>query len=266
MPEIFELDFMRRAFAAGILISVILPLIGVFLVVRRYSLMADTLAHVSLVGVAIGVLTNTQPVVSAIAASTLAAVAIERLRGIKSLFAESILAIFLSGSLAVAVVIISLARGFNVDLLSYLFGSISTIGPVDLYMLSAVFVAVLLAITLLYKEFFLVSFDEEFAEAGGVNARKLNLLIVVLAAVTISLSMRIVGILLIGALMVIPVVSARQFDLSFRKTIFISIAFSLSSVISGLFLSYYLDLASGGTIVLIALAFFLLSFILNRPE
>ncbi|MBE7415026.1 MAG: metal ABC transporter permease [Deltaproteobacteria bacterium] len=266
MPEIFELEFMRRAFAAGILISVIVPLIGVFLVVRRYSLMADTLAHVSLVGVAAGILTNSHPVVSAVAASTLAAVAIERLRGVKSLFAESVLAIFLSGSLAVAVVIISLARGLNVDLLSYLFGSISTISPVDLYMLAAVFVAVILAITLLYKEFFLVSFDEEFAEAGGVRARNLNLLIVVLAAVTISLSMRIVGILLIGALMVIPVVSAKQFSLSFRNTIFLSIFFSLLSVVSGLTLSYYLDLASGGTIVLVALIIFLLAFIIKKPE
>ncbi len=266
MPEIFQLDFMLRAFAAGALISIIVPLIGVFLVVRRYSLMADTLAHVSLVGVAIGILTNSQPVVSAVAASTLAAIAIEKLRAVKSLFAESILAIFLSGSLAIAVVIISLARGLNVNLLSYLFGSISTIGPVDLYMLAAVFVCVLLAIVLLYKEFFLVSIDEEFAEAGGVKARSLNLLIVVLAAVTISLSMRIVGILLIGALMVMPVVSAKQFGLSFRNTIFLSILFSLVSVMSGLFLSYYLDLASGGTIVLIALIIFLLSLILNRPE
>lgn len=266
MPEIFQLDFMLRAFAAGMLISIIVPLIGVFLVVRRYSLMADTLAHVSLVGVAIGVLTNSQPVVSAVAASTLAAIAIEKLRAVKSIFAESILAIFLSGSLAIAVVIISLARGLNVNLLGYLFGSISTIGPVDLYMLAAVFVCVLLAIVLLYKEFFLVSIDEEFAEAGGVKARSLNLLIVVLAAVTISLSMRIVGILLIGALMVMPVVSAKQFGLSFRNTIFLSILFSLVSVMSGLFLSYYLDLASGGTIVLIALVIFLLSFILNRPE
>ena len=266
MPEIFQLDFMLRAFAAGILISIIVPLIGVFLVVRRYSLMADTLAHVSLVGVAIGILTNSQPVVSAVAASTLAAVAIEKLRAVKTLFAESILAIFLSGSLAVAVVIMSLAKGLNVSLLSYLFGSISTIGPVDLYMLAAVFICVLLAIVLLYKEFFLVSFDEEFAEAGGVKARSLNLLIVVLAAVTISLSMRIVGILLIGALMVMPVVSAKQFGLSFRNTIILSILFSLVSVMSGLFLSYYLDLASGGTIVLIALVIFLLSLILNRPE
>lgn len=266
MPEIFELEFMQRAFAAGLLISVIVPLIGVFLVVRRYALMADTLAHVSLLGVAVGILTNSHPVVSATVASAVAAVAIERLRGIKSLFAESVLAIFLSGSLAVAVVIISLAGGLNVDLLSYLFGSISTISPTDLYMLAAVSVAVVLAITLLYKEFFLVSFDEEFAEAGGVRARNLNLLIVVLAAVTIALSMRIVGILLIGALMVIPVVSAKQFSLSFRNTIFLSIAFSFVSVASGLILSYYLDLASGGTVVLVALFIFLLAFIIKRPE
>jgi zinc transport system permease protein len=259
MLEIFELEFMRRAFVAGLLISIIVPIIGTFLVVRRYSLMADTLAHVSLVGVAVGVLTKTHPVISAVIASTVAAVLIERLRGLKKLFAESILAIFLSGSLAVAVVIISMAKGFNVDLLSYLFGSISTIGGIDLFLLATLFVLVLVSVALFYKEFFLVSFDEEFAEASGVKARALNLFIVILA-------MRIVGILLIGALMVIPVVTARQFELSFRNTILVSIAFSLVSVISGLFLSYYFDLASGGTIVLVSLAIFLASLAVNRPE
>lgn len=266
MPEIFELEFMRRAFLAGLLISIIVPVIGTFLVVRRYSLMADTLAHVSLVGVAVGVLTRTHPVVSAVIASTLAAVLIERLRGLKKLFAESILAIFLSGSLAVAVVIMSLGKGFNVDLLSYLFGSIATIGTLDLYLLFALFALSLASVVIFYKEFFLVSFDEEFAEASGVKARSLNLFIVIIAAVMVSLAMRIVGVLLVGALMVIPVVSARQFELSFKNTILVSIVFSLISVISGLFFSYYFDLASGGTIVIISLLIFLASFLANRPE
>lgn len=264
MPEIFQLDFMVRAFAAGLLVAIIVPLIGIFLVVRRYSLMADTLAHVSLVGVAAGLFTKINPVVSAVIASTVAAVLIERLRGVKKIFAESILALFLSGSLAVAVVLISLARDFNVNLLSYLFGSISTIEPIDLYFLFALFVVVLLVIVLLYKELFLVSFDEELAEASGIKAKALNLLIVVLAAVTVSLSMRIVGILLIGALMVIPVITAKQFERSFKETIILSIIFSLTSVISGLFLSYYYDLASGGTIVIVALFIFFLSLVLNR--
>lgn len=266
MPEIFELEFMRRAFLAGLLISIIVPVIGTFLVVRRYSLMADTLAHVSLVGVAVGVLTRTHPVISAVVASTLAAVLIERLRGLKKLFAESILAIFLSGSLAVAVVIMSLGNGFNVDLLSYLFGSISTIGALDLYLLSALFALSLASVALFYKEFFLVSFDEEFAEAGGVMAKALNLFIVIIAAVMVSLAMRIVGVLLVGALMVIPVVSARQFELSFKNTILVSVVFSLISVISGLFFSYYFDLASGGTIVIISLLIFLAAFLVNRQE
>lgn len=266
MPEIFELEFMRRAFLAGLLISIIVPVIGTFLVVRRYSLMADTLAHVSLVGVAVGVLTRTHPVISAVVASTLAAVLIERLRGLKKLFAESILAIFLSGSLAVAVVIMSLGNGFNVDLLSYLFGSISTIGALDLYLLSALFALSLASVALFYKEFFLVSFDEEFAEAGGVRAKALNLFIVIIAAVMVSLAMRIVGVLLVGALMVIPVVSARQFELSFKNTILVSVVFSLISVISGLFFSYYFDLASGGTIVIISLLIFLAAFLVNRQE
>ncbi len=248
MPEIFELDFMVRAFAAGLLVAVIVPLIGVFLVVRRYSLMADTLAHVSLVGVAIGLLTKTHPVASAVIASTVAAILIERLRGVKK----------------IAVVIISLARGLNANLLSYLFGSLSAIDTTDLYLLGALFIVVIASITLLYKEFFLVSFDEELAEASGVKARTLNLFMVILAAVTVSVSMRIVGVLLIGALMVIPVISARQFDKSFLQTMFLSVAFSITSVISGLLLSYYYDLASGGTIVLVSLCIFFISIVANR--
>lgn len=264
MPEIFELDFMIRAFGAGLLVAVIVPLIGVFLVVRRYSLMADTLAHVSLVGVAVGLLTKTHPVASAVIASTIAAVLIERLRGVKKIFAESILALFLSGSLAIAIVIISLARGLNANLLSYLFGSLSAIDTGDLYLLGALFIIVVAAVTLLYKEFFLVSFDEELAEASGVRARALNLIMVILAAVTVSVSMRIVGVLLIGALMVIPVISARQFDRSFLQTMFLAVGFSITSVISGLFLSYYYDLASGGTIVLVSLVMFFISIVANR--
>ncbi|MBI5643864.1 MAG: metal ABC transporter permease [Deltaproteobacteria bacterium] len=264
MPEIFELDFMVRAFAAGILLAVIVPVIGVFLVVRRYSLMADTLAHVSLVGVAIGLLARINPVISAIISSTVAAVLIERLRGAKKIFAESILALFLSGSLAIAVVIISFSRDFNVNLLSYLFGSISTVEALDLYFLIGLFVIVIATVIALYEEFFLVSLDEELAEASGIRAKALNLIMVVLAAMTVSLSMRIVGILLVGALMVIPVITAKQFEKSFKGTILLSILFSLTSVISGLFLSYYWDLASGGTIVLISLVIFLLGLVANR--
>lgn len=266
MLEIFKYDFMVRAFMAGLVIAVIAPSIGIFMVIRRYSLMADTLAHVSLVGVAIGLLTGGNPIITAAATSVITAVGIERLRLNRNIFGESVLALFLSASLAVASVLISMARGQSLNILSYLFGSITTVAAAELYFILGLGVVVLATLFLIYKELFFISFDEELARAGGINTKIYNLVLIIMAALTVTLSMRIVGVLLIGALMVIPVITAMQFGRSFKNTLFISIGFSLVSVISGLFISYYLDLASGGTIVVVALALFLLSLLFNRKN
>ena len=248
---------MIRSFEAGIAIGIVAPLIGMFLVVRRYSLMADTLAHISFAGVAIGLLLGINPIFAAIALSVGASFGIEGLRNSRRIHGESVLALFLSGSLAVAVIILSLAKGFNASLFSYLFGSISTVSHTDLWVTIALAVTVILAVALLYKELFFASFDAELAEAGGLPVKALNLAIVILAAVAVALSIRIVGVLLIGALMVIPVISAMQYGKGFRTTLLLSVAFSLVSVIVGLFASYYFNLASGGAIVVAALLIFL---------
>ena len=255
---------MVRAFAAGAIVGVIAPLIGTFLVIRRFSRLADTLAHVSLAGVAVGLLTKTDPVISAVIVSVFTALVVERLRESKRIFGESALALFLWSGMAVAVVIISLARGFNVGLFSFLFGSIATVSTGDLYFIGILGVIVLIMVISFYKELFLVSSDEELAMVSGVNARVFNMILMILAAVTVSFSMRIVGILLIGALMVIPVITAMQFSRSFKQTLIYSVLISLVSVITGLFVSYYFDLASGGTIVLISLIIFLAGMFLKR--
>ncbi|MHB1118265.1 MAG: metal ABC transporter permease [Minisyncoccota bacterium] len=266
MFEIFQYAFMVRSFEAGLAIGIVAPLIGMFLVVRRYSLLADTLAHVSLAGVATGLLFQVNPIFSAIALSLLASLGIEQLRTSRRMFGESVLALFLSGSLAVAVIVISLAKGFNASLFSYLFGSISTVTPTDLWVTLALAVVVLFAVWLFYKELFFVSFDQELAEASGTPVKMLNLLIVMLAAIAVALSIRIVGALLIGALMVIPVISAMQYSKGFRTTLFLAVAFSLISVIVGLFAAYYFDLASGGAIVLITLFIFGLSVAVTKKS
>ncbi|KKT82064.1 MAG: metal ABC transporter permease [Candidatus Yonathbacteria bacterium RBG_16_43_6] len=264
MLDIFQYSFMVRAFEAGIAIAVIAPLIGMFLVVRRYSLLADTLAHTSLAGVAIGLLFRINPVLSAIILSVVASLGIEQLRASRRVFSESVLALFLSGSLALAVVILSLAKGFNASLFGYLFGSISTVSQTDVWIIVALAVMVFLNVVLLYKELFFVSFDEELAQASGLPVRRLNFTIVLLAAITVALSIRIVGVLLIGALMVIPVISAVQYGRGFRATLILSVIFSLLSVLIGLFTSYYFNLASGGAIVLVALVIFLLSLAVSK--
>lgn len=264
MLEIFQHEFMIRAFAAGTITAIIAPLIGTFLVVRRLSLMAETLAHVSLLGIAIGLFANIQPVITATATAVVASLGIEKIRTSKKIFGESALALFFSGSLAFASILISLSNGFNRSLFSFLFGSIATVSPLDLYLIAGLALVIGATLFFTYKELFLVSFDEELAQVSGLNARLINTILIVLAAITVSLSIRIVGVLLIGALMVIPVVTAMQLAKSFKQVLGYSVVISLLSVISGLFISYYFDLASGGTIVAIALGLFLISLIVKR--
>lgn len=259
MFEIFQYGFAVRGFEAGVIIGLIAPLIGMFLVLRRYSLIADTLAHVSLAGIAIGFLLQINPIMTAIFSTVLSSVVIERLRVSRKVYGESALAIFLSGSLALAVVLISLAHGFNVGLLNYLFGSIVTVKQVDLYIIGTLGAVVAIILFLFYKELVYITFDEESAQVSGIPTRMINTLLIVLAALTVSLSIPIVGVLLISALMVIPVVTALQFRQSFSQTILLAEVISLFSVIAGIFISFYLNLSTGGTIVLVSLMVFAVS-------
>jgi len=254
---------MIRGFEAGIIIAVIAPLIGIFLVLRRYSLIADTLSHVSLAGVAIGLLLKVNPLITAVIAAVVSSIAIERLRISKRIFGESALSIFLSGSLALAIVLIGFAGGFGVDLFSYLFGSITTVKQIDVYIIAVLGILVIAAIIAFYKELVYVTIDEEAAKLSGVPTKFINILLIVLSAFTVALSIPIVGVLLISALVVIPVVSALQFKKSFLATIFYAEGFSLFSVIAGIISSFYLNIPAGGAIVLIALVIFV-SILLSR--
>lgn len=264
MIEIFSYGFMVRAFAAGTIIGIVAPLIGTFLVARRYALIADSLAHVSLAGIAIGLLIGVYPLYTAIIVAVIVALVIERLRSSQRLSGDTALAIFLSGGLAVAITLIGLAHGFGVDLFSYLFGSIATVTPTDVWVIAGLGLVVFVGLILFYKELFYISYDEELARVSGIPTQFMNNVLVVLAAVTVGLSMRIVGILLIGALMVIPVVTAMQVARSFKQTLLIASALGLVSVIIGLFIAYYLDTPAGGAIVLCSLGFLIISVFVRR--
>lgn len=255
---------MVRGFEAGIIIAIIAPLIGIFLVLRRYSLIADTLSHVSLAGVAIGLLLKINPLITAVIAAVVSSIAIERLRISKRIFGESALSIFLSGSLALAIVLIGLAGGFGVDLFSYLFGSITTVKQIDVYIIAVLGILVIAAVIAFYKELVYVTVDEEAAKLSGVPTKFINILLIVLSAFTVALSIPIVGVLLISALVVIPVVSALQLKKSFLTTILYAEGFSLFSVIAGIISSFYLNIPAGGAIVLIALAIFISTLFLKR--
>jgi len=264
MTNIFHYDFMLRAFEAGLIVATITPVIGIFLVVRRFSLMADTLSHVSLVGVATALLTHTDPIIGALISTVFAAFGMEELRTSRKIYGDSVLALFLSGSLAIAVILIGLAKHLNVNMFAYLFGNITTVTQTDLIVISLFGTAVLITIGALYDKLFFISYDEELAQANGLNVKRYNIILVILAAITVSLAMRIVGVLLVGALMVIPTITAIQYKKGFRQSLFISLLFSLCSVVIGILASFYFNVASGGSIVLVNILFFIVSLIVNH--
>lgn len=264
LTEIFNYSFMVRAMIAGLSVAVIAPMIGIFLILKRYSLLAETLAHLSLIGVAGSLLLGISPLLGAIITSVLAGVGIEELRKNKKIFSESILAIFLSGSLALTLILFSLGSGLGFNVFNYLFGSIVTVSQTEL--LAIVILAILgVGVVLLFrKKLFLVSYDEEFARANGLETGIYNILLISLASITVALSIKIVGGLLIGALMIIPVVTAIQYGHGFKKTMILSVMFSVISVFWGIYSSFYLNLPASASIVVVLLSLFLLSLVINR--
>ncbi|MBP9717971.1 metal ABC transporter permease [Candidatus Gracilibacteria bacterium] len=264
MFEIFNYDFMIRAMIAGCLTAVAAPVAGLFLVVRRYSNMADTLAHVGLLGVALALVFHVHYLVGALAVVLVAAGLIEYLRGKRILPGDTLLSLFLSGSLALAVVIISSGVTTPFDITTYLFGSITTVTWTDVIFMAIVTVVTIVICFIGYRYFFLISLDERLARADGVRTRWYGMTLTFLGAFIVVLGMPTVGVLLIGALMVIPVSTALQFRLSFKKTMLLGVVFSLLSALIGIFSSYYLDLATGGTIVIIACIFFLISVVIRK--
>lgn len=262
--NLLQYSFVLRGLEAGLIIAVIAPLIGIFLVLRRYSLIADTLSHISLAGVAIGILLGINPIITAIIAAVTSSFFIEKLRISRKVYGESALSIFLSGSLALAIVLISFGHGFNVDIFNYLFGSIVTVKPSDVHIIAGLGILIIIIILAFYKELVYITFDEESARVSGIPTKFINILLITLAAFTVALAIPIVGVLLIAALIVIPVVSALQFKQNFKKTIFIAEVISIVSVLSGIFIAFYLNLSTGGTIVIVSLLFFIFSLFIKK--
>lgn len=264
MLEIFHYDFMIYAFLAGVIVAILASITGSFIVLRRYSLITETLAHSALVGVAVGLLSGTSALWMAVIVALLSAWTIEYLRSYFNIYSDSILAIFLSGSLALAVVLVSVAGEFNASLFSYLFGSILSVSLDDLIVMSVFGVIALVLLLGFYKKLYFIAYDEEVAQVSGIQVKALNFLLVSITAIIVALSIRVVGTLLIGALMVIPTVAALQYKMGFGKTIILATIFALFSVIAGILLSYFYSIPSGATIVLVVLALFILSLVLNR--
>jgi zinc transport system permease protein len=256
LPEFLEYGFMHRAFVAGAVTALICPAIGVFLVPRRLSLIADTLAHVALAGVALGLFLGISPVLGALVVTVLGAVGMERLRSRGVLQGDASLAVFLSGGFALAVVLISLARGFNADLFAILFGSILTVSPADVWLILALGAVVGATVGIFYDQFLAITLNEDLARTSGVPVIGLNLVLTLLTALTTVVAMRMVGVLLVSAMIVIPALTGFTLGRSFRQATGIAIGMALASVTAGLIAAYYLRLAAGGAVVLTALLIF----------
>lgn len=266
IADFYQYEFLSRALLAGILLGVLAPVVGQFLVVRRFSLLADTLSHVSLLGVALAVFFKFPIFLGALGSSLIGGFGMELLRRSGKVMSESILALFLSGSLASALVLLALSEGVNINLLSYLFGSIATVTASDLATLSILLILTFVFVSVGYRKLFLLSLDEDLAHVSGVSTTWYNTFFILLASAVVAGSITVVGALLIGALMIIPVLAAMQWRRSFLATLILSIVVAEASVLAGFLTSYRFDLPSGATIVLLALVIFIVSYLINNNE
>jgi zinc transport system permease protein len=260
-----DLEFMRLAFGAGIVVGLLAPAVGFFLVQRRLSLIGDGIGHVAFAGVALGYLLNLPLVLTALVVSVLGALSIEGLRARRKAAGDQALALVFYTGIAGGVVLISAAGALNVNLFQFLFGSILTVTRSDLVVIAALGACALAIVALLYRPLVAVVVDEEGARVAGLPVAPLNALTAALAAVTIALSMRVVGILLIAALMVLPVIAAARVAWSMRSTILLAMAIGLASVLTGITVAYYANLPPGGTTVLVAAGAVLVAELLSAP-
>ena len=251
LPWPFETQFMQLALAAGLVIGVCAPLIGAFLVQKRLALMGDGIGHLAFAGVAAGTLAGVAPLGVALVVSAAGAVAIERLRGRGRASGDLALALFFYSGIAAGVVLLSRAGSLNTSV-AYLFGRILTISPSELWLVVALGVVIVVVMAVIGRALFAVVLDEESARVAGLPVERLNAALAVLTAVTVVAAMRVVGVLLIAALMVMPVASAQAVSRSFRTTVTWSVAFGAASVVVGLVAARLWDLAAGATIVLAA--------------
>jgi zinc transport system permease protein len=265
MPEWLQYGFMQRALLAALLVGLAAPAVGTYLVQRRMALMGDGIGHVALTGVALGFLVGTAPVGTAVIVAVLGAVAIEYVRSRGKASGDVALALLFYGGIATGVLLISLSTsGTSATLITYLFGSLTSTSGGDLVVI-AVLASVVLTVTLgLRRQLFAVCQDEEHARVAGLPVARLNMLLAVMAAVTVAIAMRVVGSLLISALMVVPVATVQQLTRGFAATLYSALGLGVVVSLAGVVGSYYLDTPSGPSIVVLAILLFVVVAVLGR--
>jgi len=263
VTDILSYPFMQRALIAAVLVGVVCSVIGTYVVLKRLAFIGAGISHSAFGGVALGYLVGLSPIGVAIPFSLATAMAIGWVSRKGKMPEDAAIGIFFASTMALGVLFIGLREGYNVDLFGYLFGSILAVSVADIWLILGLGLGVIAVVVLLFKEFFFLSFDEEMAAVSGLPTRTLYFVLLALMALTVIVSIKIVGIILVEALLVIPAAAAYQLTRSFVRMMLLSVLIGLVSGILGLFLSYWWDLASGATIVLTAAVIFFVCFLLS---
>ncbi len=248
--EIFQYAFMQKAFAVGIMLAIIIPCIGIVVVLKRLSMIGDALSHTSLAGIAAGLIMGINPILGSIVLCIIAAFGIEFIRKKIPKYSEMSIAIIMSAGIGLAGVLSGFVKN-TANFNSFLFGSIVAISDFEMYLVAGISISVLLAFIFLYKELFYLSMDERSARLAGIPVNTVNFIFTILTAVTVSIASRTVGALIVSSLMVVPVACGMQFGKSYKQTVIYSIISAVIFTVVGLFVSYYMELKPGATIVLV---------------
>lgn len=264
MTALLHYGFLQRAVLAGVFIAVACAVLGVFLILRRDAMIGHGLSHIAFAGVALGLFLNILPLAAALAVSVAAALGILRLKNIAGLHGDTAIGIFSSLGLAVGILLASLAGSFNVDLMAYLFGDVLAIAPFEVWLSVGLAAAVLAAVALNYAKLLFMTFDPESARVSGVRTGRLDALLMTLTAVTIVLGMKVAGILLVAALIVIPAAAGLQLATSFRRAIVLAAAIAALSVLGGLLVSVKLDIPASAAIVILCFIVFVVCSLANK--
>jgi zinc transport system permease protein len=263
LNDILNYEFVQRAIVAGMLIAAVSSMLGVFLVLRRFSLIGDGLAHITFGSVAIVMLIGVSPLYITLAALPLvmiSSLAILKLTHSKRIHGDAAIGIVSSIGIAIGIILVSLSGGYNLDLFSYLFGNILTVTQTELMLSFIVFLTVVAIVIIFYDDLVAITFDEELARTMGVKTKRINVILFLLTAVAAVLAMKVAGIMLVSAMLILPPLTALQLSISFRMTIIAAAFFSTLSVICGIILAFLLNLPAGGTIVIFNIGFLLLIF------
>ena len=250
--EIFQYDFMVRALIAASIVGLICPLMGMFIVLRKLSLIGDSLSHIALSGIAASTIFNGNPIIGSLIASSLAAIIIDRLRSSLKEYADLSIAIIMALGVGISGILMS-ASNVNFDLFSFMYGSIATVTKEDITIIMITAIIVMLFINLFFKELVYITFDEESAKLSNIPVKMINIIFMILVAASITMTLRIVGVLLVSSLIAIPVATSLRVAKSFKQSIFYSILFGEISILSGVILSFYMDVAPGAIIVIVSI-------------